>query len=64
MSFRSAPEQKPRPAPVMHDRAHLVVVAHVLERRQQVAAELRVPGVQRLGAVQLDLRGAAGAPAG
>ena len=58
MSFRSAPEEKARPAPVITTARTESSVGGLAQRREQVAAELRVPGVQRLGSVQLHRRGA------
>ena len=58
MSLRSAPEENARPAPVTITARTASSSAACAQRGEQVGAELRVPRVQRLRAVQLDRRGA------
>ena len=52
----SAPEQKPRPAPVTHDDADVVVVADRLERLAERHHHVERHRVHALGAVQRDER--------
>ena len=56
MSFRSAPEEKARPAPVMRTARTASSSRGSLQGGEQVFAELLVPRVERLGPVQLDRR--------
>ena len=53
-ALRSAPRGEAAAGAGDDDGAHLVVVGGLVHRGVQVVAELRVPGVQGVGAVQLD----------
>ena len=51
-AFRSAPEEKPRPAPVISTARTDSVGGVALEHRAQLEPELGRPRVQRIGPVQ------------